>query len=53
MATWAEFTKELKVSEGEIPHLYLDTVGAVTVGVGNMLPGAAAAQKLEFVRLYG
>ena len=29
--------------------MYLDTVGKVTVGVGNMLPNAAAAQELPFV----
>jgi GH24 family phage-related lysozyme (muramidase) len=36
--------------EGSIEHMYLDTVGAVTVGVGRMLPDAAAAAKLPFVR---
>lgn len=36
--------------EGAIPHLYLDTVGAVTVGVGRMLPSAAATAKLIFIR---
>lgn len=35
--------------EGVVPHMYLDTVGKVTVGVGNMLPSVAAAQKLAFV----
>ena len=49
MATWADFKKEIKVSEGSISHMYLDTVGKVTVGVGNMLPNVAAAQKLGFV----
>jgi GH24 family phage-related lysozyme (muramidase) len=29
--------------------MYLDTVGKVTIGVGNMLPNVAAAQKLAFV----
>lgn len=36
--------------EGSINHMYLDTVGAVTVGVGRMLPDAEAAAKLAFVR---
>lgn len=36
--------------EGNIPHMYLDTGGKVTVGVGEMLPNVAAAQKLAFVR---
>ena len=49
MDTWENFKKELKSSEGVIEHMYLDTVGAVTVGVGNMLPTAAEAQKLGFV----
>ncbi len=49
MPTWDDFRKEIKFSEGCIPHMYLDTVGKVTVGVGNMLPDAASAQKLPFV----
>jgi GH24 family phage-related lysozyme (muramidase) len=49
MASWQDFRKEIKVSEGSIPHMYLDTVGKVTIGVGNMLPNVAAAQKLAFV----
>ena len=49
MATMADFKKEIKKSEGSISHMYLDTVGKVTVGVGNMLPNAAAAKKLAFV----
>jgi GH24 family phage-related lysozyme (muramidase) len=36
--------------EGSISHMYLDTVGAVTVGVGRMLPDAVAAAKLAFLR---
>ncbi len=49
MATWDDFKADIKVSEGVIPHMYLDTVGAVTVGVGNMMASAAEAQKLAFV----
>jgi len=49
MATWQDFKKEIKVSEGSISHMYLDTVGKVTVGVGNMLPDVASSQKLAFV----
>jgi GH24 family phage-related lysozyme (muramidase) len=49
MATWEDFKKEIKISEGSISHMYLDTVGKVTVGVGNMLPDVASAQKLGFV----
>ena len=49
MGTWQDFRKEIKISEGSISHMYLDTVGKVTVGVGNMLPNVAAAQRLSFV----
>jgi GH24 family phage-related lysozyme (muramidase) len=40
---------KLEEFEGSIPWMYLDTVGKVTVGVGLMLPDAAAARKLSFV----
>jgi len=40
----------IKEGEGCIPHMYLDTVGKVTVAVGQMLPTAAAAQTLIFIR---
>lgn len=36
-------------SEGNVSHMYVDTVGKVTVGIGNMLPNAAAACALAFV----
>ncbi|MFF3708885.1 lysozyme family protein [Streptomyces phaeochromogenes] len=36
--------------EASIPHLYLDTVGAVTVGVGHMLPSADAAAAVDLLR---
>jgi GH24 family phage-related lysozyme (muramidase) len=39
----------LEPSEGNVSHMYLDTKGLVTVGIGNMLPSAAAAQALPFV----
>jgi GH24 family phage-related lysozyme (muramidase) len=35
--------------EGVVSHMYLDTVGKVTVGVGNMLPDGRAAEALPFV----
>lgn len=35
--------------EGNISHMYLDTEGYVTVGIGNMLPTADAACALSFV----
>jgi len=36
------------VHEGSVPHMYLDTKGYVTVGVGFMLPSPEAAAKLGF-----
>ena len=35
--------------EGNVAHMYVDTVAKVTVGIGNMLPNAASAQQLNFV----
>jgi GH24 family phage-related lysozyme (muramidase) len=38
---------ELKImlagNEGSIQHMYLDTVGKVTVGVGHMIPNVGEA----------
>ena len=39
----------IKHGEGCISHMYLDTVGKVTVGVGNMLPAPEAAIELPFI----
>jgi len=39
----------VKSGEGSIPHMYLDTVGKVTVGVGNMMPTAETAVELPFI----
>jgi GH24 family phage-related lysozyme (muramidase) len=39
----------IKRGEGSVAHMYLDTVGKVTVGVGNMLASAEAACELPFV----
>jgi hypothetical protein len=46
------YLPKLKVFEGNVGYMYLDTATPpnVTVGVGEMLPNAAAAQKLAFVR---
>lgn len=35
--------------EGNVPHMYLDTEGNVTVGVGKLLAGADSATLLPFV----
>ncbi len=37
-----EVGKNIEKYEGRIPHLYLDTVGKVTVGVGHLVPNKAA-----------
>lgn len=40
---------KLEQYEGKVEHMYLDTKGYVTVGVGSMLSDATAATKLPFV----
>lgn len=47
--TFDEIKAYVVPHEGVVSHMYLDTVGKVTVGVGNMLPSAAAAAALPFV----
>lgn len=42
--------KDLKKEEGCVTHMYLDTRGYVTVGVGSMLADISAAQALRFVK---
>ncbi len=37
-----EVSKNIEKYEGCIPHLYLDTVGKVTVGIGHMVPNKIA-----------
>ncbi len=37
-----EVSKNIEKYEGRIPHLYLDTVGKVTVGIGHMVPNKIA-----------
>jgi GH24 family phage-related lysozyme (muramidase) len=48
--SWEEIVRDFDQFEGRIAHMYLDTRGLVTVGVGKMLPHVAAAQKLPFVQ---
>jgi GH24 family phage-related lysozyme (muramidase) len=45
----ADIKRHLVPYEGNVSHLYLDTAGKVTVGIGNLLPTAAAAKVLGFV----
>ncbi|MBN4080609.1 hypothetical protein JYT31_02990 [Beggiatoa alba] len=41
--------EKLNAYEGNIPHMYLDSKGYVTIGVGHMIPNVEAAQKLNLV----
>jgi len=50
LMTWEDIQADFKEWEALITYMYLDTRGFVTVGVGNMLPNAAAAQALAFVK---
>ena len=47
-STFDQSLAQLKSFEGCVPWMYRDTVGRVTVGVGLMLPSAAAACALPF-----
>ena len=49
MADHTQLKQMLIGGEGTLPHMYLDTVGLVTVGVGHMIPNAESAQTLSFV----
>ena len=42
------FRQHVAVFEGNVPYMYLDTVGEVTVGVGHLLEDADEAKKLPF-----
>src|SRR3954452_25420142 len=44
------YLPKLKEFEGSIRFMYVDSTGNVTVGVGNLLANAAAAQNLTFQR---
>ncbi len=47
--TFDEIKLLIAPSEGNKSFMYLDTTGNVTVGIGNMLPSASAAIKLNFI----
>lgn len=49
MSITANMIANEKRFEGNVPYMYLDTGGNVTVGVGKLLRNAAAAQTLPFV----
>jgi len=46
---WDQVVADLIRWEGNVPHMYLDTVGNVTVGVGHLIADVTAAQQLGFV----
>jgi GH24 family phage-related lysozyme (muramidase) len=43
----------LRQHEGVAPHLYLDTLGLVTCGVGHMIPSPDAMAGIDMVRMDG
>ena len=45
----AEVIKNTEKYEGRVPHLYLDTRGLVTVGIGHLIPNKAS---MAFVDMY-
>ena len=47
--TFEEVKALIAPSEGNIAHMYLDSVGKVTVGIGNLLATPVAACELAFV----
>lgn len=47
---WDDVKTDFERWEGKFSHMYLDSMGLVTVGIGKMLPDCAAAQQLRFVR---
>jgi GH24 family phage-related lysozyme (muramidase) len=49
MGDHTQLKEMLVAGEGTLPHMYLDTVGLVTVGVGHMIPDAGTARELNFV----
>jgi GH24 family phage-related lysozyme (muramidase) len=49
MLSMAQVRADLSANEGRVNHMYLDTKGLVTVGVGTMLPDVKAAQALHFL----
>ena len=48
-----ELKARLREHEGVVPHLYLDTLGLVTCGVGHMIPNANAMAGIPMVRPNG
>ena len=45
-----ELKARLREHEGVVPHLYLDTLGLVTCGVGHMIPNANAMAGIPMIQ---
>ena len=45
---YVELKRKIELYEGNIEHMYLDSNGFVTVGVGHVIPNASRAAKLTF-----
>lgn len=45
-----EVSKNIEKYEGRIPHLYLDTVGKLTVGIGHMVPNKVAMNTIAMYK---
>jgi len=45
----AKLRSKLEQYEGRVEHMYLDTKGFVTVGVGHMMPSSEEAKKVAFI----
>lgn len=48
---YEELFRDLKKWEGNVLYMYLDSVGLVTVGIGNLLRTVESAQRLPFINV--
>lgn len=48
VTAYVELKNKIELYEGNIDHMYLDSNGFVTVGVGHMIPNATHAAGLAF-----
>lgn len=52
-AVLKKLRKKLELYEGSIKHMYLDSKGYVTIGVGHLISNLTAAQKLTMYTAKG
>lgn len=45
-----EVIKNTENYEGRVPHLYLDTRGLVTVGIGHLIPNKSAMASIPLYK---